>query len=87
MTKYSFKRKLRVLNKIVQEEKKYKPYCRKIECYVDKKFIIIKEIYDKYDKRNAVIKIPTSELDITIIRFRAKLHQVKELSKDIEFKG
>jgi len=80
MTRYSFKRKLRILNKILKETKKYKPYCNKIECYIDRKFIIIKEIYDKHDKRNGVIRIPVADLSIIIINYRAKLHQLKHKS-------
>ena len=75
--KYTFKRKLKILNNILQKRKKYIKNCIEIKCYLDREFIIIEKINDIQEKRNATIKIPTSDIDIIIKRERAKLHQAK----------
>lgn len=77
---YSFKRKLKILNSILQKYKKYINNCIEIRCYVDREFIIIEKINDIKEKRNATIKIPTKDIDIIIKRERAKLYQVKNKS-------
>jgi len=76
---YSFKRKIKILNKILQKRKKYIKNCIAIRVTAkEDNFFKIEKINDIKEKRNATIRIPKSDIDIIIIRERAKLHQDKK---------
>ena len=75
---YSYKRKLKILNKILQKRKKYIKNCIEIRVKTKKDFFMIEKINDIAEKRNATVRIPKSDIDIIIVRERAKLHQDKK---------
>lgn len=72
---YSFNRKLKILNKILQKRKKYIKNCTEIRCNVVRDYIIIEKINDIQEKRNATIKVPTKDISVIIKRERAILYQ------------
>ena len=74
---YSFKKKIKILRKILNNYKKYVKNCTKIECRVEYDYMII-EKFNHDDEGKSSVKIPITDIDLTIIRYRSLLHQKKK---------
>jgi len=74
---YSFNKKLKILQKILKNYKKYLKNCVEIKCYVEYDYIVIEKINITHNNGRPSVKIPISDIDLTIIRYRALLYQKK----------
>ena len=54
-----------------------------VKCYIMNKIIIIETIKDHDENRKTKIEIPAKDIDLTIVRERAKIHNIKTRLKDI----
>ena len=72
---YSFKKKLKILNKILKSYKKHLKNCSELIAFTEYDNVIIRNI-GKFDYPK-ITKIPHDEIDKVIIRYRARLHKAK----------
>jgi len=75
---YSLKKKLKILRKILNNYKKHLNNCVDIRCTVIYDHIIIEKINITHNNGRPSIKIPISDIDKTIIRYRSLLHQKRK---------
>jgi hypothetical protein len=82
---HTFKKKLKTLQKILNQSAKYSKVFKKMTCRIDGKNIIIeKELRSEvYDYPNTQ-KIPAKDIDKNIILERSKLHNMRTRLKDID---
>lgn len=73
----TFNQKLNVLSKLLNQYKKYAYNCKKITCYIEGEFIIIKKFNVVHEVYNATKKVPRDHINIIIKNYRARIYQEK----------
>lgn len=80
---HSFKKKIRILEKILKDQGKHLETCKRIDCIIEKKKVIIRKISVHGENHNTQIRFPKRDIDAVIKRERSKLI-IYNKSKDID---